>query len=299
MIRPPVFSGMEQPDNSSRLPVNGSDVRPFVPIAEPAGIGQVVHCGAAPVLKADYVINLVGKTGVLFADHAVSQLYSARCATWSRRRRLISRGTRENLAGFRLRHSQDMLQFLEVIDLRLFLKRQFAVLVALDQLGESLLSFKGRSKTCDRFRRGPGGDEFDNLEVGWAGDAHFIFMLSQEGAGSAENSRRCLASEFVERLVNRMPHERRICLQCWFLDFVLIGDGGKRPGWPTRTMCSAFLRHSNSHLFEDLAAPLPTGNCKAVSDTTQGTRERFAHDSFAPISIPSVSSDANSSASLS
>jgi hypothetical protein len=39
MIRPPVFSGMEQPDNFSRMPVDGGNIRPFVPIAEPAGIG--------------------------------------------------------------------------------------------------------------------------------------------------------------------------------------------------------------------------------------------------------------------
>ena len=44
---------------------------PFVPVAEPAGIGQVVHCGVTSVLKGDYVIGLVGKTRVLFADQAV------------------------------------------------------------------------------------------------------------------------------------------------------------------------------------------------------------------------------------
>lgn len=51
--------------------MDGCDVGSLETIAGHASISQVAKGGAAPVLTANYVIDLVRKPGILFANQAV------------------------------------------------------------------------------------------------------------------------------------------------------------------------------------------------------------------------------------
>jgi hypothetical protein len=54
----------------------------------------------------------------------------------------MSVATREDLASFRLSHSQDVLQFHKVVQFGFLLRRQAVLFLALNQLGNSLLRLR-------------------------------------------------------------------------------------------------------------------------------------------------------------
>jgi hypothetical protein len=71
------------------------------------------------MLAADYMVDLVWETGVVFTDQTVFTAMVRAPATSALRSWLISLATREDLASPRLCHSHDVLQFHEVIEFRL------------------------------------------------------------------------------------------------------------------------------------------------------------------------------------
>ena len=71
MFRPVVVAGIKEPDNLSRARLDGSDVTPLVPIANHAGICEVVESRGTPVLATDDVVNLVRKASVVLVDKTI------------------------------------------------------------------------------------------------------------------------------------------------------------------------------------------------------------------------------------
>ena len=71
------------------------------------------------MLAADYMVDLMRETGVVFTDQTVFAAVVCSLGYFSLRSWLISLATREDLAGPRLCHSHDVLQFHEVIEFRL------------------------------------------------------------------------------------------------------------------------------------------------------------------------------------
>src|SRR5450759_3666046 len=75
----------------------------------------------------------------------------------------------EDLASFRLGHSQDVLKLHAMVQLRRLLPRQAFFLLSLDQLSDSALRFGRGQEMSDCFRSCARGDELDNFEIGGAG----------------------------------------------------------------------------------------------------------------------------------
>ena len=71
MTSPPVPARMKESNRLSRPGINRSDVSALVPIAQYAGMRQVVSGGRTAVLPAYHVVNLVREPGVVFMDEAV------------------------------------------------------------------------------------------------------------------------------------------------------------------------------------------------------------------------------------
>src|SRR5665647_1771217 len=86
--------------------------------------------------------------------------------------------TGEDLAGFRLGQSEDVLKLDEMIQLRHLIRRQAFCLFSLDQLSDSALRFGRGQEMSDRFRSCARGDELDDLEIGGAGRTHTVLILS-------------------------------------------------------------------------------------------------------------------------
>src|SRR5450759_3591707 len=96
----------------------------------------------------------------------------ARRATSARTCSPMSLATGEDLASFRLGHSQDVLKLHKMVQLRRLLLRQAFFLLSLDQFSDSALRFGRGQEMSDRFRGCARGDEVDNLEIGGADRTH-------------------------------------------------------------------------------------------------------------------------------
>ncbi len=62
---------MKQPHDLCCARIEGGNIASLVPIAEDAGISQVVRGGRAAVLATDDTIHLMREAGVVFVDEAV------------------------------------------------------------------------------------------------------------------------------------------------------------------------------------------------------------------------------------
>src|ERR1035441_3928540 len=109
-----------------------------------------------------------------------SQRCPARLATSARTCSLMSLATGEDLASFRLGHSQDVLKLHEVVQLRHFFLRQACFLLALDQLSDSALRFGRGQEMSNRFRSCARGDELHDLEIAGAGRTHSVLIFQHE-----------------------------------------------------------------------------------------------------------------------
>src|ERR1035437_6676722 len=109
-----------------------------------------------------------------------SQRCPARRATSARTWSLMSLATGEDLASFRLGHSQDVLKLHEMVQLRHLFRRQAFFLLSLDQLSDSALRFGRGQELSNRFRGCARGDELDNLEIGGVGRTHPVLILHHE-----------------------------------------------------------------------------------------------------------------------
>ncbi len=71
MFGPTVPPWVEEPDNLSRPRIDRGNVTAFVPVAQHAGIRQVVRDGEPALLATDDMISLVREAGVVFMDEAI------------------------------------------------------------------------------------------------------------------------------------------------------------------------------------------------------------------------------------
>src|ERR1035438_8009887 len=92
----------------------------------------------------------------------------------------MSLATGEDLASFRLGHSQDVLKLYEMVQLRHLFLRQAFFLLSLDQLSDSALRFGRGQEIRNRFRSCARGDELDNLEIGGARQTHSVLIAHPE-----------------------------------------------------------------------------------------------------------------------
>ena len=92
----------------------------------------------------------------------------------------MSLPTGKNLARPCFSHSQNVLQFHEVVEFSLFLGSKGLLFFALNEIRHSLLRGGGRLEMSDRFRRGAGRDKVDDLQVNRARRAHLVFSIQRK-----------------------------------------------------------------------------------------------------------------------
>ena len=77
----------------------------------------------------------------------------------------MSLATGEDLAGFRLGHSQDVLKLHEMVQLRHLFGRQALLFLAVNQFSDPALRFGRRQEMSNRFRSCARGNELDYLRI--------------------------------------------------------------------------------------------------------------------------------------
>ena len=78
VIRPTIPARMEKANGLSRFWIDRSDVGTLIAIAGNAGICQIIEAGRSAVFTADYVVNLVRESGVVFVNEAIlTAIFSA------------------------------------------------------------------------------------------------------------------------------------------------------------------------------------------------------------------------------
>lgn len=71
MITPAIRAWAEEANGCTRQGEEGSNVAPFVPVADEAGEGEVLLGGRPAMFLADDVVYLAPEEGVCFVDEAV------------------------------------------------------------------------------------------------------------------------------------------------------------------------------------------------------------------------------------
>jgi hypothetical protein len=77
VLRPCVTAGVKQSDDLSATGVERRDITPFVPIAQCAGVSEVLHDRLSLMLPTDDVVYLVIESSVRFVNTAI--LTAAQC----------------------------------------------------------------------------------------------------------------------------------------------------------------------------------------------------------------------------
>ena len=109
MIAPKVTSQIEEPRDLARALIYRGNVSAFVPIADRTGKRQTLAGRFTTVLATDNVIYWMREATSSSWIRQYSQRPPARRATSARSASLMSLATREDVAGPRLGHSQNML----------------------------------------------------------------------------------------------------------------------------------------------------------------------------------------------